>query len=61
MTVQERNKQQFQRLSDEVINAGDLERADLYITPDRPDNDPNLPPEMTRDREGFNTNRRSEI
>jgi steroid delta-isomerase-like uncharacterized protein len=53
MTVQERNKQHFQRLYDEVINTGDLERADLYITPDRPDNDPGLPPEMTRDREGF--------
>jgi steroid delta-isomerase-like uncharacterized protein len=53
MTAQERNKQQFQRLYDEVINTGDLERADVYITPDRPDNDPGLPPEMTRDREGF--------
>ena len=53
MSTQEHNKQQFQRLYDEVINTGDLERADLYITPDRPDNDPNLPPEMTRDREGF--------
>jgi hypothetical protein len=29
MTVQEQNKQQFQRLYDEVINTGDLERADL--------------------------------
>jgi predicted SnoaL-like aldol condensation-catalyzing enzyme len=48
MTAQERNKQQFQRLYDEVINTGDLERADVYITPDRPDNDPGLPPEMTR-------------
>jgi steroid delta-isomerase-like uncharacterized protein len=53
MTPQERNKQQFQRLYDEVLNTGDLERADVYITPDRPDNDPGLPPEMTRDREGF--------
>ena len=53
MDNQERNKQQLQRLYDEVINAGDLERADLYITPDRPDHDDNLPPEMTRDREGF--------
>ena len=53
MTTQERNKNQLQRLYDEVINTGDLERANLYITPDRPDNDPGLPPEMTRDREGF--------
>jgi steroid delta-isomerase-like uncharacterized protein len=53
MNVQERNKAQFQRLYDEVINAGDFDRADLYITPDRPDHDPYLPPEMTRDREGF--------
>jgi len=53
MTTQERNKQQFQRLYDEVINTGDFERADVYITPDRPDHDPSLPPEMTRDREGF--------
>ena len=53
MNTQERNKEQLQRLYDEVINKGDLERADKYITPDRPDHDPNLPPEMTRDREGF--------
>jgi steroid delta-isomerase-like uncharacterized protein len=53
MDTQERNKNQLQRLYDEVINTGDLERANLYITPDRPDNDPGLPPEMTRDREGF--------
>jgi steroid delta-isomerase-like uncharacterized protein len=53
MNTQERNKNQFQRLYDEVINTGDLERANLYITPDRPDHDPGLPPEMTRDREGF--------
>jgi len=53
MNTQERNKHQLQRLYDEVINTGDLERANLYITPDRPDNDPGLPPEMTRDREGF--------
>ncbi len=53
MNAQERNRAQLQRLYDEVINPGDLERADRYITPDRPDHDPNLPPEMTRDREGF--------
>jgi steroid delta-isomerase-like uncharacterized protein len=53
MNIQERNQNQFQRLYDEVINKGDLERADLYITPDRPDHDSSLPPEMTRDREGF--------
>jgi steroid delta-isomerase-like uncharacterized protein len=53
MNAQERNKAQLQKLYDEVINPGDFERADRYITPDRPDHDPNLPPEMTRDREGF--------
>jgi steroid delta-isomerase-like uncharacterized protein len=53
MNTQERNKDQFQRLYDEAINTGDIARANLYITPDRPDNDPSLPPEMTRDREGF--------
>src|SRR5262245_25306320 len=53
MNAQERNKDQLQRLYDEVINPGDLDRADLYSTPERPVNDPNLPPEMTRDREGF--------
>jgi steroid delta-isomerase-like uncharacterized protein len=53
VNIQERNKNQFQRLYDEVINTGDLERANVYITPDRPDNNPDLPPEMTRDREGF--------
>jgi steroid delta-isomerase-like uncharacterized protein len=53
MTTEERNKDQLHRLYAEVINKNDFERADIYITPDRPDNDPNLPPEMTRDREGF--------
>ncbi len=53
MDIQERNKHQLRDLYDTVINTGDLDRADQYITPDRPDHDPNLPPEMTREREGF--------
>jgi steroid delta-isomerase-like uncharacterized protein len=53
MNTQERNKEQLRRLYAEVINPGDLNLADHFITPDRPDHDPNLPPEMTRDREGF--------
>src|SRR5262245_58943681 len=50
---QERNTDNLGRLFTEVINTGRLELADQFITPDRPDHDPNLPPEWTRDREGF--------
>jgi steroid delta-isomerase-like uncharacterized protein len=49
----ERNKMNLQRLYDEVMNAHRVDAADELITPDRPDHDPNLPPEFTQDREGF--------
>lgn len=48
-----RNKQSLQRLYDEVMNAHRVDAADDLITPDRPDHDPNLPPEFTEGREGF--------
>ena len=50
---QERNKANLQRLYDEVMNGHRMDAADELITPDRPDHDPNLPPEFTQDREGF--------
>ena len=53
MSDQERNKANLQKLYDQVMNAGNIDAADDLITPDRPDHDPNLPPEMTKDREGF--------
>jgi steroid delta-isomerase-like uncharacterized protein len=53
MTDTERNKANFQRLYDEVMNGHDVEAADRLITPDRPDHDATFPPEFTRDREGF--------
>lgn len=49
----QRNKSNLQRLYDEVMNAHRVDAADELITPDRPDHDPNLPPEFTQDREGF--------
>jgi len=49
----QRNKQNLQRLYDEVMNAHRVDVADELITPDRPDHDPNLPPEFTEGREGF--------
>ncbi len=48
-----RNKQNLQRLYDEVMNAHRVDAADDLISPDRQDHDPNLPPEFTGDREGF--------
>jgi steroid delta-isomerase-like uncharacterized protein len=53
VTDTERNKANFQRLYDEVMNGHDVEAADGLITPDRPDHDATFPPEFTRDREGF--------
>jgi predicted ester cyclase len=53
MSDQDENKQTFQALYDEVINGGDLDAADKYVTIDRPDHDPSFPPEMTKGREGF--------
>ena len=49
----QRNKTNLQRLYDEVMNGHRVDAADDLITPDRPDHDPNLPPEFTQDREGF--------
>jgi steroid delta-isomerase-like uncharacterized protein len=53
MTDTERNKANFQRLYDDVMNGHDVDAADQLITPDRPDHDATFPPEFTRDREGF--------
>ena len=50
---QERNKANFTRLYDEVMNKGNIDVADELITEDRPDHDPNLPPEFTVGRQGF--------
>jgi steroid delta-isomerase-like uncharacterized protein len=50
---EQRNKQNLRRLYDEVINRHRVDAADELITTDRPDHDPNLPPEFTEGREGF--------
>jgi predicted ester cyclase len=50
---QQRNKDNLQRLYGEVMNGHRVDAADDLIMPDRPDHDPNLPPEFTEDREGF--------
>lgn len=50
---QERNKANLQRLYNEVMNDHRVDAADALITLDRPDHDPNLPPEFTEGREGF--------
>jgi predicted ester cyclase len=50
---QQRNKENLQRLYDEVMNGHRVGAADDLITPDRPDHDANLPPEFTQDRQGF--------
>jgi len=49
----QRNKQNLQRLYREVMNEHRVEAADGLITADRPDHDPNLPPEFTEGRDGF--------
>ena len=49
----QRNKQNLQRLYREVMNEHRVEVADELITADRPDHDPNLPPEFTEGRDGF--------
>ena len=53
MTPQEKNKQTFQALYDEVINGGDLAAAEKYVTEDRPDHDPAFPPDLLVGRAGF--------
>jgi steroid delta-isomerase-like uncharacterized protein len=50
---QERNKANLRRLYAEVMNDHRVDAADGLITSDRPDHDPNLPPEFTEGREGF--------
>jgi steroid delta-isomerase-like uncharacterized protein len=50
---QDRNKANLKRLYDEVMNNHRVDAADDLITSDRPDHDPNLPPEFTEGREGF--------
>jgi predicted ester cyclase len=54
MNVQQRNKENFKTLIDEVITAGRLEMADHLLTADRPDDQAwGVPPEMLRGYEGF--------
>ena len=53
MSPQERNKQNFQKLFDEVMNRGNFDAADDLITVDRPDHNPNMPPQFAKGREGF--------
>ena len=50
---QERNKANLMRLYTEVMNDHRVDAADELITADRPDHDPNLPPEFTQGRAGF--------
>ena len=50
---EKRNKENLRRLYDEVMNGHRVDAADELITSDRPDHDPNLPPEFTEGREGF--------
>jgi steroid delta-isomerase-like uncharacterized protein len=50
---QERNKANLRRLYAEVMNDHRVDAADELITADRPDHDPNLPPEFTEGRQGF--------
>ena len=49
----ERNKANLKTLYDEVMNNHRVDAADELITEDRPDHDPNLPPEFTEGRAGF--------
>jgi steroid delta-isomerase-like uncharacterized protein len=49
----ERNKANLKKLYDEVMNHHRVDAADELITADRPDHDPNLPPEFTEGRAGF--------
>lgn len=54
MNVQERNKGNFRRLIDEVINGGKLELASELLTVDRPDYQQlGLPAESLRGYDGF--------
>jgi steroid delta-isomerase-like uncharacterized protein len=54
MSKLERNKANFKKLIDEVINQGRLDLADQLLTVDRPDHqEMGLPPEMTKGYAGF--------
>ena len=56
MNTTERNKANFKRLLEEVINEGRLDLADQLITVDRPDHqEMGLPAEMTKGYAGFRT------
>jgi steroid delta-isomerase-like uncharacterized protein len=49
----DKNKDTLRRLYDRGFGAGDMTVVDELVTPDRPDHEPSLPPELTRDREGL--------
>jgi steroid delta-isomerase-like uncharacterized protein len=54
MSNVERNKAQFKKLIDEVINTGKLDGADALLAPDRPDYQQwGLPPDALKGPEGF--------
>jgi len=54
MTVQDRNKANFRKLLDDVINTGNLDGADQLLTIDRPDYQQfGLPPDLTKGYDGF--------
>ena len=54
MTVQDRNKANFRKLLDDVINTGNLDGADQLLTVDRPDYQQiGLPPDLTKGYDGF--------
>jgi steroid delta-isomerase-like uncharacterized protein len=49
----EENKATMRRLYEEVINTGNLDRADEFISPDMVDHDPSLPEHLRHGTEGF--------
>jgi predicted ester cyclase len=53
LAPESRNACNLGHLFSDVVSTGNLDLADQYITVDRPDHDPNLPPELQRGRDGF--------
>jgi predicted ester cyclase len=54
MNEQERNKENFRKLIEDVINTGRLDLANRFLTVDRPDHqESGLPAELTKGYAGF--------
>jgi steroid delta-isomerase-like uncharacterized protein len=53
MSNEERNKANFMKLFDEVINTGNMDLADDLIVEERPDHAQGIPPEFAKGRQGF--------